>query len=105
MTHIKAQEINALRSRPAQLSTASAVRRAESVAGFGVPAIDRALPDSGLRYGLHEAAGAGPGVEHGAAAVLFDAAWPFTPALAAALAALGAGPHPSRCFRFHRQSA
>lgn len=38
------------------------------------PAIDQALPGGGLKLGaLHEAAGAGPDTEHGAAAALFFA--------------------------------
>ncbi|HET6184647.1 MAG TPA: damage-inducible protein [Acetobacteraceae bacterium] len=65
-----------------------------------IPAIDRALPGGGFALGaLHEVAGSGPEVEHGAAAALFAAAllartrgpilWVlaepdlFTPALAA----------------------
>jgi protein ImuA len=46
------------------------------VATFGVPAIDRHLPEGGLLRGvLHEIAGAGPEMEHGAAAALFIAGW------------------------------
>lgn len=41
---------------------------------IGLPAIDQALPGGGLALGaLHEAAGAGPDTEHGAAAALFIA--------------------------------
>ena len=74
---------------------------------FGQPAIDAVLPGGGLRQGcLHEVAGSGPEVEHGAAATLFvagvlarldgcvlwamDRADLFAPALA------GVGLHPDR---------
>lgn len=41
---------------------------------FGLPALDAHLPGGGLALGaLHEVAGAGPDIEHGAAAALFAA--------------------------------
>jgi protein ImuA len=48
--------------------------RAGDAVPFGVPEIDRALPGGGVARGaLHEAGGAGVGVEHGAAAALLAA--------------------------------
>jgi protein ImuA len=47
---------------------------ARKVVRFGIPAIDRALPGGGMALGaLHEVAGEGPEVEHGAASALFVA--------------------------------
>lgn len=80
---------------------------AEGALPFGHPGLDAHLPGGGLLLGaLHEVAGAGPDVEHGAAAALFAAGalarlhgkvlWAlerrdlFAPALA------GAGLHPGR---------
>ena len=50
------------------------VRDAPNAVGFGIAAIDSALPAGGLALGaLHEVAGAGAQVEHGAAATLLAA--------------------------------
>jgi protein ImuA len=100
MSHTKAHEISGLRLRVARLSGAAAAGRTGPTVGFGVPAIDHALPDIGLRRALHEVAGAAAEVEHGGAAALFVAGalarhagpvlwvmeWPdlYAPALAAA---------------------
>ncbi|MGH7042067.1 MAG: damage-inducible protein, partial [Acetobacteraceae bacterium] len=63
-----------LRQRVARLERFGAAP-SRSVVCLGVPAIDRALPGGGLPLGaLHEVAGTGPEVEHGAAATLFIAA-------------------------------
>jgi protein ImuA len=95
-----------LRSRIARIIRDPARRRAP-VLRFGIPALDRHLPDGGLAIGaLHEAAGTGPDTEHAAAAALFAAGalarlrgpvlWAlphddlFVPALA------GVGLHPDR---------
>jgi protein ImuA len=68
-------QLAALRVRIMRLER-GASRQQRSVATFGVPAIDRHLPDGGLLRGvLHEIAGAGPELEHGAAAALFIAGW------------------------------
>jgi protein ImuA len=84
-----------------------ATRAAHAVLPFGVPAVDRRLPEGGLALGaLHEVAGGDLGAVHGAAAALFVAGilarvpgtvlWClkardlFAPALA------GAGLHPDR---------
>lgn len=71
-----------------------------------LPEVDRALPGGGIALGaLHEIAGTGPEVEHGAAATLFVAAllgrlrgpvlWALAQAdlFAPALAAVGLAPH------------
>ncbi len=100
-----ATALDTLRSRIARLERRSASPAA--VLRFGVPAIDRHLPGGGLLAGaLHEVAGEGADVEHGAAAALLLAGllarrrgpvlWAvmrhdlFAPALAAA------GLHPNR---------
>ena len=60
-----------LRTQIARLEH-GATARPDSVIPFGVAALDDALPGGGLALGaLHEAAGAGPDTEHGAAAALF----------------------------------
>ncbi len=60
-----------LRSQIARIER-GATPRPDSVIPFGVAALDDALPGGGLTLGaLHEAAGAGPDTEHGAAAALF----------------------------------
>jgi protein ImuA len=86
---------------------ATAAPAAGAVLPFGRAALDARLPDGGLALGaLHEVAGSGPDVEHGAAAALFVAGvlarlpglvlWAlerrdlFAPALA------GVGVHPDR---------
>lgn len=62
-----------LRARIARLERRGGVSRAE-VVPFGMQAIDAALPGGGLARGaLHEVAGRGPDVEHGAAAALLIA--------------------------------
>lgn len=64
--------IEDLRERIRRLEGASGRRR--SVLPFGVKAIDRHLPESGLALGaLHEVAGGGNGAIDGAAAALFAA--------------------------------
>jgi protein ImuA len=67
-----AQSIAALRETLAQAQG----RRAPAAPPirFGIPALDAHLPGGGLaRAALHEAAGAGPDIEHAAAAALFVA--------------------------------
>ena len=97
--------LDTLRTRIARLERRSGARA--GVLRFGIPAIDRHLPGGGLLTGaLHEVAGNGADVEHGAAAALLLAGllaqrqgpvlWAamrrdlFAPALAAA------GLHPDR---------
>ncbi len=97
--------MDTLRSRIARLERRPAART--GVLRFGVPAIDQHLPGGGLLAGaLHEVAGEGADIEHGAAAALLLAGllarrrgpvlWAvtrhdlFAPALAAA------GLHPDR---------
>ena len=101
-----AHTLDALRTRIARLERRPAPRAA-AMLRFGVPAIDAHLPGGGLpAAALHEAAGEGADIEHGAAAalllagllarqrgpVLWAVAQPdlFAPALAAA------GLHPDR---------
>ena len=75
--------LHELRARIARLERRPGRARVRPL-GFGLTAIDRALPEAGLaRFALHEFAGAGPEVEHGAAATL---------ALAGLLARAGRGP-------------
>ena len=63
-----------LRSRIARIQKAPACRAGASVVPFGVAAIDAALPERGLACGaLHEVAGSGPDIEHGAASALLVA--------------------------------
>jgi protein ImuA len=95
-----------LRSRIARIARHPARHSAPAIR-FGLPALDRHLPDGGLALGvLHEVAGTGPETEHAAAAALFAAGvlarlrgpvlWAlarddlFAPALA------GVGLHPDR---------
>jgi protein ImuA len=95
-----------LRTRIARLARGAGRTRAP-VLRFGLPALDRHLPEGGLATGvLHEIAGTGPDTEHAAAAALFAAGtlarlrgpilWAlprddlFAPALA------GVGLHPDR---------
>ncbi len=60
-----------LRVQIARIERSTALTPAKAVP-FGIAAIDHALPAGGLARGaLHEAAGAGPDTEHGAAAALF----------------------------------
>ena len=73
MEHTKAKEIDALRSRIARMRAAGSAASRGAAIGFGVPAIDNRLPDSGLSSTLHEIAGIGPETEYGAAAALFIA--------------------------------
>ena len=64
--------IETLRARIARLQRAGAGRRRAAI-GLAQP-IDAILPDCGVALGaLHEVAGAGPDIEHGAAAALFIA--------------------------------
>ena len=63
-----------LRARIAGLERRGAVRADACVLPFGHPGLDGGLPRGGLPLGaLHEVAGTGPDVEHGAAAALFVA--------------------------------
>jgi protein ImuA len=72
---IQDRQLTALRTRIARLERGTAWRQ-RPVAAFGVSAIDRHLPGGGLAHGaLHEVSGAGPEMEHGAAAALFIAGW------------------------------
>ena len=101
------QLVQDLRQTIARIEQGGAVRSAKTVLPFGHPALDAVLPGGGLAWGaLHEVAGAGPEIEHGAAATLFIAGilargtgtvlWAverhdlFAPGLA------GAGLHPDR---------
>jgi protein ImuA len=99
--------LRTLRDRIARIERDGGSDRTSSAIPLGIEAIDQALPGGGLIPGaLHEAAGAGPDTEHGAAATLFIAGllarmqgkvlWVvghadlFAPGLA------GAGLHPDR---------
>ncbi len=95
-----------LRSRIARLARDPARHRAPAIR-FGLPALDRHLPDGGLAIGaLHEAAGTGPDTEHAAAAALFVAGalgrlrgpvlWVLTRDDLFAPALAGVGLHPDR---------
>lgn len=65
-------QLDDLRARIAGI--AGPHHRGRGVLSLGVPMIDAALPGGGLALGaLHEVAGAGADVEHGAAAALFAA--------------------------------
>jgi protein ImuA len=100
-------DLDSLRARIARLDRRPGTLAATDVLRFGVAAIDRHLPGGGLLAGaLHEVAGEGADIEHGAAAALLLAGllarrrgpvlWAvmrhdlFAPALAAA------GLHPDR---------
>src|SRR5688500_4576146 len=66
----------ALRERIRRIERGGVARpgRRPTALPFGLPALDRHLPDGGLRLGaLHEVAGGGPDLAHGAAAALFAA--------------------------------
>jgi protein ImuA len=66
--------IDALRERIALIGRGHAKGAAAQGLGFGVAAIDQALPGGGLaQNALHEAASAGADTEHAAAATLFVA--------------------------------
>ena len=68
-----ARLLDDLRARIARLERRDGASRA-AVVTFGIKEIDRALPGGGLARGaLHEVAGRGPDVEHGAAAALLIA--------------------------------
>ena len=99
--------LDELRARVARIERRNVTTRLGSVLPFGHSGLDGHLPNGGLALGaLHEVAGTGPDVEHGAAAALFVAGalarlsgtilWAlerrdlFAPALA------GAGLHPDR---------
>jgi len=74
-TDIQDHQLTALRARITRLERGAPWRQ-KPVAAFGIAAIDRHLPGGGLACGaLHEVAGAGPEMEHGAAAALFIAGW------------------------------
>lgn len=98
--------LDRLRTRIARLTRAPAYRLAP-VLRFHLAALDRHLPDGGLRTGaLHEVAGAGPDTEHAAAAALFTAGalarlpgpvlWVLARADLFAPALAGVGLHPDR---------
>ncbi len=104
--HILPHVLTDLRSRIARLARDPARRRAPAIR-FGLPALDRHLPDGGLAIGaLHEAAGTGPDTEHAAAAALFAAGalarlrgpvlWVLTRDDLFAPALAGVGLHPDR---------
>lgn len=66
--------MSALRSQIAALERGSRRQSVEAVLPFGIKAIDGHLPSGGLMLGaVHEIAGAGPEVEHGAAPAVFAA--------------------------------
>jgi protein ImuA len=68
------QHIAALRQTLSQLERRGRTKAACAVLPFGLDAIDRHLPEGGLRLGgLHEMADAGPGQEHATAAGLMIA--------------------------------
>jgi protein ImuA len=106
MPTIQPHVLTDLRSRIARIARDPAYRGAPAIC-FGIPSLDRHLPDGGLAIGaLHEVAGTGPDTEHAAATALFAAGvlaqlrgpvlWAlprddlFAPALA------GVGLHPDR---------
>jgi protein ImuA len=63
-----------LRAAVASLERRGGAIPAGAVLPFGPPCLDTVLPGGGLALGvLHEVAGTGPDVEHGAAAALFVA--------------------------------
>ena len=67
-------ELATLRSQIAALERGSIRHHDAATLPFGIDAIDRHLPGGGLALGaVHEIAGGGPEVEHGAAAALFAA--------------------------------
>ena len=67
-------DLSALRAQVAALARGTRRSAAAAALPFGIPAIDRHLPGGGLALGaVHEIAGGGPEVEHGAAAALFAA--------------------------------
>ena len=71
---VRGAELSVLRSRVAAMERGTARPRTGSVLPFGIEAIDRHLPGRGLALGaVHEVAGSGPEVEHGAAPALFAA--------------------------------
>ncbi len=103
----RARVLGDLRVAIARIERHGTAEHAGTVLPFGHPELDATLPDDGLALGaLHEVAGRGPDVEHGAAAALFVAGvlarlsgsvlWVlerhdlFAPALA------GVGLHPAR---------
>lgn len=68
-----AELIENLRQQVARLERPTQ-RTGTAPLGFGLPEIDSALPGQGLARGaLHEVAGSGPDIEHGAAAALLIA--------------------------------
>ncbi len=73
MARDQEQVLDDLRERIARLERCGEPLRASAIP-LGVPEIDSALPGGGLARGaLHEVAGRGPDVEHGAAAALLIA--------------------------------
>ena len=67
-------DLSALRTTIARLERRAAADRGAMPLSFGLPLVDAALPGGGVvRGALHEACGAGPQVEHGAAAALLAA--------------------------------
>jgi protein ImuA len=104
MENEQTARIGALKSRIARLQ-AGPERRDKPGIGFGVAAIDAALP-MGLQGALHEIVGTGAETEHGAAASLFAAGilarargpvlWVLEHADLFAPALAGVGLHPDR---------
>lgn len=73
--------VAALRLRVARLEGHASRQENPAILCTGISGIDTALPAGGLPCGaLHELAGRGPEVEHGAAAALFAARWLARPA-------------------------
>lgn len=67
-------EISILRSQVVALERRSIRHHDDATLPFGIEPIDRHMPDGGLALGaVHEIAGGGPEVEHGAAPALFAA--------------------------------
>jgi protein ImuA len=67
-------ELSTLRSQVAALERGTIRHRTAAVLPFGIHPVDAHLPDGGLALGaVHEIAGGGPEVEHGAAPALFAA--------------------------------
>ena len=74
VTDTRTATIAALRARVGHLERGGLAVVRAAVLPFGVPSIDRRLPDGGLRLGaVHEVQAAGPDTETGAAPALFAA--------------------------------
>ena len=73
--HDRERDLSELRGRIERLERGTKTNgRRRAVLPFGLPCLDRRLPEGGLPLGaLHEIAPGGPALEHGAAAILFAA--------------------------------